>query len=194
MFGGGGRPGGGGGVFGGGVRPGGGGGVFGGGGRPGGRNVPDVTDVIERGVSDAFCASARSFSNRNSKVQFDETLLEKGKMFSVIDSDFQVNITLNNLVFKVVSRSPNLDFIIFKSPTTRIYAELSVYVDQQWSASGQSADNNISLQQKHLKNILILGKTLCQLRRSVETQQLTPLETRTSSALSSSWTPAGMTG
>ena len=92
---------GGGGGFGNGGRPG--GGVFGGGGRPGGggggRNVPDVTDVIERGVSDAFCASARSFSNRNSKIQFDETLLEKGKMFSVIDSDFQVNITLNNLFF-----------------------------------------------------------------------------------------------
>ena len=56
----------------------------------GGRNFPDVTEVLERGVSDAFCASARSFSSRNSKVQFDETLLEKGKMFSVIDSDFQV--------------------------------------------------------------------------------------------------------
>ena len=64
MFGGGGRPGGGGGVFVGGGRPGGGGGVFGGGGRPGGRNVPDVTDVIERGVSDAFCASARSPTTR----------------------------------------------------------------------------------------------------------------------------------
>ena len=88
-------------MFGGGGRPGGGGGVFGGGGRPGGgggRNVPDVTDVIERGVSDAFCASARAFRNRNSKIQFDETLLEKGRMFSVIDSDFQVNITLNNII------------------------------------------------------------------------------------------------
>ena len=104
MFGG--RPVPGGGVFGGGG--GGGGGVFGGGGRPGGggggipgRNFPDVTDVIERGVSDAFCASARSFSNRNSKIQFDETLLEKGKMFSVIDSDFQVNITVNDLVLNI---------------------------------------------------------------------------------------------
>ena len=125
--------------------------------------MPDVTDVLERGVSDAFCASARSFRSRNSKVQFDETLLEKGKMFSVIDSDFQVNITFNIiLVVKCVSRFQNLDFIIFKSPTTRIYAELSVYVDQQWSASGQSApDKNISLQQKCFKNILILGKTLC---------------------------------
>ena len=132
-----------------------GGGVFGGGGRPGGggggRNVPDVTDVIERGVSDAFCASARSFSNRNSKIQFDETLLEKGKMFSVIDSDFQVNITFNNnLVSKFLSRFQNLDFIIFKSLTTRIFAVLSVYVDQQWSASGQfSQEKNVSLRQKY---------------------------------------------
>ena len=123
MFGG---SGGGGGVFGGGGTP----GVFGGGGgggRPGGggggRRVPDVTDVIERGVSDAFCASARSFSNRNSKIQFDETLLEKGKMFSVIDSDFQVNISWNNSVLTFVSRFQNLDSIISKSHTTRISAE-----------------------------------------------------------------------
>ena len=104
VFGGGG--GGGGGVFGGGGGGaggggGGGGGVFGGGSPGGGgRNFPDVTDVIERGVSDAFCASARSFSNRNSKIQFDETLLEKGKMFSVIDSDFQVNI-VSSLIRKI---------------------------------------------------------------------------------------------
>ena len=98
---------------GGGGRPGGGGGVFGGGGIPG-RNVPDVTDVIERGVSDAFCASAGSFRTRNSKVQFDETLLEKGKMFSVIDSDFQVNITLQYVSFEIFLQIPKSGFYNFQ--------------------------------------------------------------------------------
>lgn len=68
---------------GGGFRPGGGGG----GGTIGGR---DVMDVINRGVSDAFCASAKSFSRRSSKILFDETLFEKGKMFSLADGDFEV--------------------------------------------------------------------------------------------------------
>ena len=82
---------GGGGVF----RPGGGGG---GGGGPfsGGR---DVMDVIERGVSDAFCASAKSFDRRGVKILFDETLFEKGKMFSLADGDFEVCIYLMSYVF-----------------------------------------------------------------------------------------------
>lgn len=47
-------------------------------------------DVINRGVSDAFCASAKSFSRRSSKILFDETLFEKGKMFSLADGDFEI--------------------------------------------------------------------------------------------------------
>ena len=58
-----------------------------------GRNVPDVVDMIESGVSDAFCASARSFNTRNAKILFDETLFEKGKMFSLADGDFKVTRT-----------------------------------------------------------------------------------------------------
>ena len=72
-----GRPGSSGGRF-----PGGGGGTFGGG--------RDVREMIEGGVSDAFCASARSFNTRNAKILFDETLFEKGKMFSLADGDFEV--------------------------------------------------------------------------------------------------------
>ena len=49
-------------------------------------------DVIERGVSDAFCASAKSFDRRGVKILFDETLFEKGKMFSLADGDFEVCI------------------------------------------------------------------------------------------------------
>ena len=143
VFGGGGGGSDGGGVFGGGGGGtggggGGGGGVFGGGGG-GGRNIPDVRDVLERGVSDAFCASARSFSTRNSKVQFDETLLEKGKMFSVIDSDFQVKDFYHIRLTQCISlfRSQNLVSITFKSLSTRTCAEPSVCVVPQWSASGQ---------------------------------------------------------
>ena len=51
-------------------------------------------DVIERGVSDAFCASAKSFNSRGAKILFDETLFEKGKMFSLADGDFEVKILL----------------------------------------------------------------------------------------------------
>lgn len=51
-------------------------------------------DVIERGVSDAFCASAKSFNRRGAKILFDETLFEKGKMFSLADGDFEVCIYL----------------------------------------------------------------------------------------------------
>ena len=51
-------------------------------------------DMIERGVSDAFCASAKSFDTRGAKILFDETLFEKGKMFSLADGDFEVRINL----------------------------------------------------------------------------------------------------
>ena len=51
-------------------------------------------DMIERGVSDAFCASAKSFDRRGAKILFDETLFEKGKMFSLADGDFEVRINL----------------------------------------------------------------------------------------------------
>ena len=44
------------------------------------------------GVSDAFCATTRSFSTRNSKIEFEEVMFEKGKMFSLSDGDFQVQL------------------------------------------------------------------------------------------------------
>ena len=46
--------------------------------------------IYNSGVSDAFCASAKSFNTRNSKILYDETLFEKGKMFSLTDGDFEV--------------------------------------------------------------------------------------------------------
>lgn len=49
-----------------------------------------MREMIEGGVSDAFCASARSFNTRNAKILFDETLFEKGKMFSLADGDFEI--------------------------------------------------------------------------------------------------------
>ena len=78
-----------------------------------GRDVPidDMVDIVENGnnnnkdlelqlatlvlyfligVSDAFCATTRSFTARNSKIGFEEVLFEKGKMFSLSDGDFQV--------------------------------------------------------------------------------------------------------
>ena len=63
----------------------------------GGRDVPGVQDVLERGVSDAFCASAKSYDRRNSKILFDETLFEKGKMFSLADGDFKVSSIVSDL-------------------------------------------------------------------------------------------------
>ena len=51
-------------------------------------------DMIERGVSDAFCASAKSFDRRGAKILFGESLFEKGKMFSLADGDFEVRIYL----------------------------------------------------------------------------------------------------
>ena len=51
-----------------------------------------MTDYFYSGVSDAFCASAKSFNTRNSKILYDETLFEKGKMFSLTDGDFEVKI------------------------------------------------------------------------------------------------------
>ena len=44
------------------------------------------------GVSDAFCATTRSYSTRNSKIEFEEVMFEKGKMFSLSDGDFQVQL------------------------------------------------------------------------------------------------------
>jgi hypothetical protein len=80
-----------------------------------GRDVPidDMVDIVENGkfiytnasiihkscklhrfspagVSDAFCATTRSFTSRNSKIVFEEVMFEKGKMFSLSDGDFQV--------------------------------------------------------------------------------------------------------
>ena len=61
------------------------------------------------GVSDAFCASAKSFNTRNSKILYDETLFEKGKMFSLTDGDFEVKflkyfepvILIQTLMFQI---------------------------------------------------------------------------------------------
>jgi hypothetical protein len=41
-------------------------------------------------VSDAFCASAGSFSARAAKVMYETVMFQKGKMFSIADGDFQV--------------------------------------------------------------------------------------------------------
>ena len=75
----------------------------------------DVMDVIGRGVSDAFCASAKSFNRRGAKILFDETLFEKGKMFSLADGDFEVRIYLVLYVFYIISRRyQSLGFTISK--------------------------------------------------------------------------------
>ena len=72
-------------------------------------------DVIERGVSDAFCASAKSFNRRGAKILFDETLFEKGKMFSLADGDFEVRICLVLYVLYIISRRfQSLGFTISK--------------------------------------------------------------------------------
>ena len=72
-------------------------------------------DVIERGVSDAFCASAKSFNRRGAKILFDETLFEKGKMFSLADGDFEVRIYLVLYVLYIILRRyQSLGFTIFK--------------------------------------------------------------------------------
>ena len=62
--------------------------------------------MIYSGVSDAFCASAKSFNSRNSKILYDETLFEKGKMFSLTDGDFEVEILK---IFPICQHNSNIN-------------------------------------------------------------------------------------
>ena len=82
--------------------------------------------MIEAGVSDAFCAFKQSFNTRNAKILFDETLFEKGKMFSLADGDFKVSIFENLLWIHlcIISRYQNLVSTIFKYHITVNCAEL----------------------------------------------------------------------
>jgi hypothetical protein len=44
------------------------------------------------GASDGFCVSTESFTERASRVGFEEVMFSKGNMFSIQENDFQVKL------------------------------------------------------------------------------------------------------
>ena len=86
--------------------------------RPGGRTTPPVLDnrvnilengqlwsgglriapyILFPGAADGFCVSVEAYTQRQSKIEFDNVMFSKGNVFSIKESDFQVTITI--LVF-----------------------------------------------------------------------------------------------
>ena len=45
---------------------------------------------LSSGASDGFCVSTESFTERQSKIEFEEVMFSKGNMFSIQENDFQV--------------------------------------------------------------------------------------------------------
>ena len=47
---------------------------------------------LSSGASDGFCVSTESFTQRQSKIEFEEVMFSKGNMFSIQENDFQVRV------------------------------------------------------------------------------------------------------
>jgi len=52
--------------------------------------LDDRINILQNGASDGFCVSTESFTQRQSKIEFEEVMFSKGNMFSIQENDFQV--------------------------------------------------------------------------------------------------------
>ena len=58
-------------------------------------NFASSTINFSSGASDGFCVSTESFTQRQSKIEFEEVMFSKGNMFSIQENDFQVRVCQN---------------------------------------------------------------------------------------------------
>ena len=92
---------------------------------------------LSSGASDGFCVSTESFTQRQSKIEFEEVMFSKGDMFSIQENDFQVRVCQKHTpLINCCTRCQNLAFTTSKSRSRPISVVLSAYVVPRKLASG----------------------------------------------------------